>query len=82
MNVWTLGCLLHVLLTGQEPFANSSEILTKEPQGLNDRRVRLSRDAVHLLERCLCKNQIRRISLDEIAQHPWVCQEKVTKSNF
>ncbi|KAM0786954.1 hypothetical protein ACM66B_002373 [Microbotryomycetes sp. NB124-2] len=70
-EVWSLGVLLHILLTGQAPFA-SREAAKRGARTNTSNRVRLSVDAQDLLDWCFVVNPADRINLEEMLAHPWM----------
>ncbi|BGP51067.1 hypothetical protein JCM10450v2_006993 [Rhodotorula kratochvilovae] len=68
-EVWALGVLLHVLLTGENPFRSPAEAAAGARV---ETRVSLSPMATDLLDRCLTVDAGARISLEEMRRHPWV----------
>ncbi|GAA5869331.1 hypothetical protein JCM3774_004208 [Rhodotorula dairenensis] len=68
-EIWSLGVLLHVLLTGENPFTSAADARA----GRRARtKVELSEAALHLIDSCLAVDSARRISLAGLASHPWV----------
>ena len=75
-TVWTLGCLLYVMLYGVEPFQEESA-KTSAPHFPEDA---VSSAAKDLILKCLVVREDKRMTLGEILQHPWMakssCQEE------
>ncbi|GAA5831962.1 hypothetical protein JCM11251_002764 [Rhodosporidiobolus azoricus] len=68
-EVYSLGILLSVLLTGEHPFLSPAEA------ALGNRlpvKVSLSPSAHELMARCIAVDPEERISLQELRRHPWV----------
>ena len=68
-EVWSLGVLLSILLSGECPFADPSAAIKgriSKPKGA------WSQDALALLLMCLEVDPDRRASISEIRDHPWV----------
>lgn len=69
VEIWSLGVLLHVLLTGENPFTSAADARQgRRMQG----KVELSAVASDLIDRCLTVDSRQRISLAELASHSWV----------
>ncbi|GAA5992194.1 hypothetical protein JCM10908_001813 [Rhodotorula pacifica] len=68
-EIWSLGVLLHVLLTGENPFTCAADARAGRRMHT---KVALSPMALELIGRCLAVDSERRISLAELASHPWV----------
>ena len=70
-TVWSLGCLMYILLTGKAPFQSTEEI----PNALWVRERAVIKRASPLCADLLCRmmhpNPAERISLDLIAFHPF-----------
>jgi protein-serine/threonine kinase len=71
-EVWALGVLLYTMVFRRAPFANSQAIMyeqlslpTEDDPGVYD-----------LLRRCLCKNSLLRIRLEEIPNHPFLAERR------
>jgi serine/threonine protein kinase len=74
VDVWGIGIILFILLTGKYPFDGSkrkSIFRRIRNKHIDYSRYDLSRDEVHLLKRLLCKNPRYRIQLDDIPYHEW-----------
>ncbi|KAK4057363.1 hypothetical protein OIO90_001431 [Microbotryomycetes sp. JL221] len=70
-EVWSLGVLLHILLTGQAPFANREAAKRGERTNMSQ-RVRLSSAAHDLLDWCFVVNPADRVTLEEMLDHQWM----------
>lgn len=73
-DVWGLGCTLYTLLVGRPPFDTKGikSTLTQVCIGNFDLPDYLSADAQDLIKRTLCKDPVKRITLTEIAEHPFL----------
>ena len=67
-EVWSLGVLLNILLTGSSPFHNREAAKRGERMPT---RGRLSASVEHLLDSCFIVDPSARITLAEIQEHPW-----------
>ncbi|GAA6064259.1 hypothetical protein JCM10212_006408 [Sporobolomyces blumeae] len=70
-EIWALGVVLSLLLTGQHPFSSSEDALAGR---IAARKTRISPLADDCLRRCLTVDTIERITLDELLHHPWITQ--------
>ena len=82
LDIWAMGCILYALVTGTLPYKGSTTKSTIDkiknmpvvfPEGF-DRS--LSEEIKDLIFRCLDKNPKTRITMNEMADHPWVLGEK------
>lgn len=74
IDVWGIGVILFLLLTGKYPFDGSkrkSIFRRIRKKRLDYDKYNLEDDEVHLLKRLLCKNPRYRIQLDDITDAPW-----------
>ncbi|KAG6545068.1 hypothetical protein Mapa_013764 [Marchantia paleacea] len=75
-DVWALGCTLYCMVLGRYPFVGDTL------QGTYERIVNeqfwfpgdMDPDLLSLLRGLLCKDPKKRLTLDEVACHPWVLQ--------
>jgi calcium-dependent protein kinase len=76
-DLWSIGVLMYVLLSGILPFnANSKEllfrrILNTEPTFNENIWNEISLEAKDLIKRLLIKNPEKRIDIEEAYNHPW-----------
>lgn len=78
-EVWSLGVLLSILMTGECPFADASAAKIGR---LSTPRVRLPVLAEDLMKRCLTVDLDKRISVRDMRRHPWLRSYFYTQANF
>ncbi|GAA5938601.1 uncharacterized protein JCM15063_005366 [Sporobolomyces koalae] len=68
-EVWSLGVLLSILVTGECPFSDAEAAKVGK---LSRPKVRLSPEVEHLMRSCLDVDVSRRITISQIRRHPWL----------
>ncbi|EPX74062.1 CAMK/CAMKL/KIN1 protein kinase Kin1 [Schizosaccharomyces octosporus yFS286] len=74
VDIWSFGIVLYVLVCGKVPFddQNMSALHAKIKKGSVEYPAYLSADCKSLLSRMLVTDPLKRASLDEILNHPWM----------
>ncbi|GAA5962888.1 hypothetical protein JCM3765_005905 [Sporobolomyces pararoseus] len=70
-EVWALGVILSLLLTGSHPFAHAEDARFGF---ISPPKVPISPLAFDCLRKCLIVDPLRRIRLPELLQHPWILE--------
>ena len=68
-EVWSLGVLLSILVTGECPFVDASAAAAGR---MSKPKIRIPPLIHDLLLRCLEMDVARRITIEEVRQHPWI----------
>lgn len=75
-DIWALGVTLYCMVVGQFPFIGDTLLETfdkivNHPLMIPDN---LNADLADLLNGLLCKDPSRRISIEEVMEHPWMAK--------
>merc|ERR1712107_401110 len=76
LTVWSLGILLYDMVFGDIPYENDHQI--KRAQVLFKPSLGLSDEVKDLIRSCLTLNTTERITLNGIANHPWMAKKPLT----
>jgi len=74
-DIWSLGCILYEMCTLEPPFkAMNAHLLEKKiTEGAYEKLPsRYSTDLSNLIQRMLCKDPTKRITIGEICEHPLI----------
>ncbi|KEI40501.1 uncharacterized protein L969DRAFT_15861 [Mixia osmundae IAM 14324] len=68
-EVWSLGILLSILITGESPFSDPLQAIAGK---MNKPKAPMSHDCQNLLAGCLQTNPDARMTIEQVKDHPWV----------
>jgi len=80
VDMWALGCILYILLSGLHPFQMDDEeemidlIASGELEWLGDGWDNVSEGAKDLVSKMICADPNTRITASEALQHPWISE--------
>ena len=78
VDIWSLGVISFLLLIGLLPFDDEKDseiarlIMSSEPNYGSNRWKAVSPESMDFVKKCLEKDKEKRITLEEIAKHPWL----------
>lgn len=84
IDIWALGVTLFVMLYGYLPF--DGETFSEIKENITQKSPKFPDDAdpiqIDLINKILCKDPNKRISLNEIRQHPFMEKKKIKKEKL
>ncbi|KAK8869845.1 hypothetical protein IAR55_000413 [Kwoniella newhampshirensis] len=67
-DIWSLGIILCIILTGESPFPNTSWAQV----GRIKVKKQVPMAALDLMQKCLCTDPKERANIEQVERHPWV----------
>ncbi|GAA5972545.1 hypothetical protein JCM11641_001893 [Rhodosporidiobolus odoratus] len=70
-EIWSLGVLLSILVTGECPFSDAE---AAKAGRISRPKIRLNPDVEHLMRCCLDVDISRRFTISQVRRHPWLSE--------
>jgi len=85
-DVWAIGIIAFVLMTGSPPFDGKSNTeifkrIVKQPL-VFPRQARLSKSVIDFIRLMLKKSPVYRIKVEDALRHPWIIGEETSDKKF
>ena len=74
VDMWSFGVILYILLVGQFPFEDDSQVLCEELKFQEEELGQLSHEARSLVRSLLKRNPMERLTAEQVLQHSWMHQ--------
>eukprot|EP00826_Nyctotherus_ovalis_P020235 TRINITY_DN1633_c0_g4_i1.p1 TRINITY_DN1633_c0_g4~~TRINITY_DN1633_c0_g4_i1.p1 ORF type:complete len:329 (+),score=84.74 TRINITY_DN1633_c0_g4_i1:345-1331(+) len=83
VDIWSIGVILYTLLIGKPPFETSDVKTTYRRIKANaytfPEHIKISENSKDLISRILCLDPAKRLTLGQILDHPFICNQTIPK---
>ena len=86
LDIWSLGCILYRMTHGYAPFDGAtrqsiiSKITASQFQISNQCIEKFTAECIDLIKKMLTQDKEKRITMNEIINHPWITKKTVDLS--